>query len=416
MQPQARRTSPALIRGLMALAVVAFFLGVMANAAQAAVLSPGYYQKVLKDENAYDRAYAELPADNVLAPFSSDLLGGVQVPVFSAVPGLLKAAIAPSVLEAITEAAIKDLIAYLKKHKDLELKLDITDFVNGVPGAGILTAGTQIAGAPTEESPDIDSFKDALDNLIGGMSAEGRLPETVPTFDVPPGQRDEVTSLILTKSGVDDGSLQSIGTRAAVTAAVSAGATDVAIKATLVPMLADVSADAKLDLAAGKFVQEEQRNGQTRYVLAPPPDVVKKIDDSLFAVQLVAANAFWLRPAGAALFLVALGAVIYLSRGHTQDTTKRAGIVLAVAGIATVVIWLVALPLTQRLVIDAAFEGGHAPSAAFDSLARDVLRRCVSNLTPYVFLPGFVAAGIGVALVLVSRVAFRSGLSGKVAR
>ncbi|MEZ4482725.1 MAG: hypothetical protein R3B97_16590 [Dehalococcoidia bacterium] len=153
MQPQARRTSPALIRGLMALAIVAFFIGVMANAAQAAVLSPGYYQKVLKDENAYEEAYAELPADDVLAPFSNDLLGGVQVPVGTAVPGLLKAAIAPSALEAATEVAIKDLIEYLKKHKDLELKLDITDFVNGVPGAGILTAGTQIAGAPAVESP-----------------------------------------------------------------------------------------------------------------------------------------------------------------------------------------------------------------------------------------------------------------------
>ena len=54
--------------------------------------------------------------------------------------------------------------------------------------------------------------------------------------------------------------------------------------------------------------------------------------------------------------------------------------------------------------------------ADFVALARDVLRRCVSNLTPYVFLSGFVAAGIGVALVLVSRVACRSGLSGKVAR
>ncbi|MEZ4482724.1 MAG: hypothetical protein R3B97_16585 [Dehalococcoidia bacterium] len=247
------------------------------------------------------------------------------------------------------------------------------------------------------------------------MSAEGRVPETIPTFDVPPGQRDEVTSLILSKSGADDGSLQSIGTRAAVTAAVAVGATDVAIKATLVPMLADVSAGAKLNLAAGKFVREEQRNGR-RDTSSRPPDVVKKIDESLFAIQLVAANAFWLRPAGVVLFLVALGAVIYLSRAHTQDTTRRAGIVLAAAGIATVVIWLIALPLTQRLVIDAAFEGGHAPSAAFDSLARDVLRRCVSNLTPYVFLPGFVAAGVGVALFVVSRTAFRSGLSGKVAR
>ena len=416
MQPTARRTSPALIRALMGLAVAAFFVAVMANAAQAAVLNPSYYQKVLKDEDAYERAYAELPADEVLAPFSGDLLGGVQVPIFSAVPGLLKAAIAPSVLEAITEAAIEDLIAYLKKHKDLQLELDITQFVNGVPGAGVLTAGTQIAGAPKEESPDMESFTDALDNLIGGMSAEGRIPETVPTFDVPPDQRDDVTKLILSKSGADDSSIQSLGTRAAVTAAVAAGATDVAIKATLVPMLADVSQDAKLDLAAGEFVQEEERDGQTRYILAPPPDVVKKISDSLFAVQLVSSNAFWLRPAGVVLFLAALGTVLYLSWGHTQKVAMRAGLVLGIAGILTAVVWLIAMPITQGLVIDAAFEGGSAPSAAFDDLARDVLRRCVSNLSPYVFLPAFVAAGVGVALFVLSRTALRPVLRDGIAR
>lgn len=416
MQPPARRTSPALVRTLMGLAIAAFFVAVMANAAQAAVLNPAYYQKVLKDEDAYERAYAELPADEVLAPFSSDLLGGVQVPVFSAVPGLLQAAIAPSVLETVTEAAIEDLIAYLKKHKDLELALDITEFVNGVPGAGVLTAGTQIAGAPKEESPDMDSFADALDNLIGGMSTEGRIPETIPTFDVPRDQRDDVTNLILTKSGVEGGSLEALGTRAAVQAAVAAGATDVAIKATLVPMLADVSENARLDLAAGRFVQEEERDGQTRYILAPPPDVVKKISDSLFAVQLVSSNAFWLRPVGAALFALALGTALFLSRGHTTTLVMRGGLVLAIAGGITVAIWLVAMPITQGFVIDAAFEGGRAPSEAFDTLARDVLRRCVSNLTPYIVLPGFVAAGMGVALIVVSRTALRGRPAGGVAR
>lgn len=304
-----RRTSPALVGAMIALAVVAFLVGVMANGAQAAVLNPGYYQKVLRDEHAYDRAYSELPADKVLAPFSSDLLGGVQLPFANAVPGLLQEAIAPVALESMMDAAIENLIAYLKKHKDLDPTLDITPFV---PGSGIIGAA-------------------------GGL------------LGITPAQH----------------------------------------------------------LTSGEFVHEEKRSGETRYILGPPPEAAKKIDDSLFAIQLVSANSYWLRPAGIVLFLVALAGLAFISRWESQAVARRLGLAIGLAGLITIAVWLIAMPITQEVVIDAAFEGGHAPSAAFDALARDVLRRCVSNLTPYIFLPAFIAAGIGIALFVLSRTALK---------
>lgn len=305
-----RRTSPALVRALIALAIVAFLVGVMANGAQAAVLNPDYYQKVLRDEHAYDRAYAELPADKVLAPFSSDLLGGVQLPFATAIPGLLQKTIAPTALESMMDAAIEDLIAYLKKHKDLDPTLDITPFVAGIPGTSII--------------PGIQ---------IGSASAK--------------------------------------------------------------------------HLVSGQFVHEETRDGETRYIVGPPPDQAKKIDDSLFAIQLVSANSYWLRPVGIGLFLAALAGLAFISRRESHATVGRLGLAIGLAGLVTIAAWIIAMPITQGIVIDAAFEGGHAPSEAFDTLARDVLRRCVSNLTPYIFLPAFIAAGIGIALFVLSRTALR---------
>jgi hypothetical protein len=365
-------TSPWWFRGLIALGIVAFFVAVLANAAQAAVLNPSYYQGVLDDEQAYERAYAELAIDPELVPSSIDLLGGVEVPFVNQIPGLLLQAIPVQLVEQIVDQAIADLIAYFKKHKELTLTLDITALVDGAGSPALeaaIDALGEIAGG-REGLGDIEGFEDTINDILDGLQDERNWAPAAPVLD--PG----ALALRTAHPGFEPD----------------------------VPVLARTV----LDLRTAKYVRAEEIDGETHYLLGPPPDVVAKIDNALFMVQLISANSYWLRPVAIAAFVIAMGALAYLSRADRLALTRRFGIVLLVAGLLVGIGWLIAMPIFQGMVIDAAFEGGRAPSQAFDDLARDVLRRTVSNISPYIWLPGFVAAGAGGALLVASRMARRS--------
>lgn len=369
-------TSPWWVRGLIAVGIVAFFVAVLANAAQAAVLNPSYYQGVLDDEQAYERAYAELATDPELVPSSIDLLGGVEVPFVNQIPGLLVQAIPVQLVEQIVDQAIADLIAYFKKHKELTLTLDITALVDGAGSPALeaaIDALGDIAGG-RDGLGDIEGFEDTINDILDGLQDERNFAPGAPARD--PGA--------LALRTADPGFVPGVPVRART-----------------VP-----------DLRTAKYVRAEEIDGETHYLLGPPPDVVAKIDNALFMVQLISANSYWLRPVAIAAFVIAMGALAYLSRADRLALTRRFGLVLLVAGLAVGIGWLIAMPIFQGMVIDAAFEGGRAPSEAFDDLARDVLRRTVSNISPYIWLPGFIAAGVGGALLVASRMARRSAQAG----
>jgi hypothetical protein len=176
-----------------------------------------------------------------------------------------------------------------------------------------------------------------------------------------------------------------------------------AIRPAIGPLLEDVSSGAALDLKTAKFVHEEEIGGETHYLLGPPDDVLAKVEDALFAVQLVASNSYWLRPLGLAIFAFSLAALAYLSRRDRAALANRLGLVLIIGGSIAFLGWLIGVPILQGIIKDAAFEGREVPSEAFHDLATDVLNRAVSNLTPYIWLPALVAAGMGVALVVLAR-------------
>jgi hypothetical protein len=154
--------SPWWFRTLIVLGIVAFLVGVMSHAVQSAVLNSEYYKDVLDDEDAYNRAYDELSQEDFLSPVTSDLLGGVEIPFLNQAPELLRNAYPVELLERQMERAIDDLIAYLKKHKELTLTLDITPYVNGIPVDGVDTISDSFDDIPTEESGDFGDFRDDI--------------------------------------------------------------------------------------------------------------------------------------------------------------------------------------------------------------------------------------------------------------
>ncbi len=158
---------------------------------------------------------------------------------------------------------------------------------------------------------------------------------------------------------------------------------------------------ARDDLKDSPFISEQRQGGQTRQVLGPPEDVRKKIEDSLTLVQAISSNSAWLRFVGLAVLVGALAGVAILSSPDRAAMVRWPGMTLVAGGSAGFVGWLIAKPVFQSLVVDAAFEGGKAPSPAFDRLARDVLNTCVSNITPYIWIPcavGALAGGILIGL------------------
>lgn len=369
--------SPWWVRGLVAAGVIAFLVTVLSHAAQAAVLNPGYYQGVLRNEKAYERAYGELSRDPALVSASRDLLGVPEIPLLDQIPGMLVQAIPLRLVENMVDRAIEDLIAYLKKHKKLQLTLDITPFVGGAGSPGLQQAIDALGGLTGGEGPDLEEFQKNLDDIldrIGGRGQRIDAPSGTPEARLPA----EASAELALRRG---------GDRA--------------------PELLLAGAGGIADLRTAKFVREETVNGETRYLLGPPQRIVDKIDSALFIVQLISANSYWLRPVGLAVFVVAMAALVYVSRRERGSLARRVGVVLLAGGLIGLIGWLVALPLFQGMVIDAAFEGGRAPSAAFDDLARDVLRRCVSNISPYIWLPAGIAAGMGGALVVLAQTVLR---------
>lgn len=364
------------------------------------ILNNDYYKQTIDDSNAIDRAYSELAVDEALGPEVTDLLGGVDILGLD-IPTAVEDVVPRDSLDGVVSLAIDEFIEFLKSNQRLNLTLDVTEFIGAIDVGAVGIATAALDDIPTKQSPNYETFVRELTAAVDGIHESGKLPPTLPTFDIPRNRKAEVTRIIVERSGLNGQGIQGTIQELAVQAAVEANDIPGAIKAALGPMLADVSGGSVASLVGGKYIREEEgKDGEVRYLLGPPKPVEEDIEQSLSDFQTTVALTDWLRfIAGGGLVLGLLG--LALGGAPSLGTAlMRAGMPLLAGGAIGVVGWFAGKPTMKSIVVDAAIGDakGSLPGS-FEKLVEDVLGTGVENLQPAVLLPFGAALVLGLVLV-----------------
>ncbi|MCX4671262.1 hypothetical protein OG453_32050 [Streptomyces sp. NBC_01381] len=164
--------------------------------ARSTVLSPGFHQRVLDEQHAYDRLYNEVLVDPQTLPVARDLLGRLPVPE-AAVTSNLKIVLPPETLRAMADRQIAEVTGYLRgEHDTLRLTADLRPLLTNVGNLAQTYFGDLVASVQRQPEPDFPAFVAALDQAANAVAA-GVPPADLPTLELSRDQAVAATRALL---------------------------------------------------------------------------------------------------------------------------------------------------------------------------------------------------------------------------
>lgn len=410
---QARRRERIQARGagrgpgvLLAMGVVLLFVAFVAtNTVDAKLLNAGYYKGVLEHANAYERTYTEVAADPALSDEVNDLVGGIGILPGGATAAVLRI-VPQTFLQGIVEAAVDRLIAYLKNHSSFDVALDATPVMSGLGLGATGFAIGELIGRPTHQAGSYQEFLFELRAALTGMKVSGSLPLVIPDYDIPANKRQEVTDIIVESAGLKAD--MDAARISEVAAAVAANDMEAAFRASMEGLISRSTLLAQQDLVRGKFIHEVKVDGETHYLLGPPPEVTSQLSDVLRIVHFVSWASGWGRwaaVAGMAAMLAALGG---LYRTNGARALRWMGGALFAAGGLGLAGWMIGRELAKNAILDASLGPNSTVPESYAHLYRDVISQAMTDLTATVLVPCLIAVAAGVALAGASVLASRT--------
>ncbi|MFE0131689.1 hypothetical protein ACFWY6_08935 [Streptomyces sp. NPDC059037] len=164
--------------------------------ARSTVLSPGFHQRVLDEQHAYDRLYNEVLVDPQTLPVARDLLGRLPVPE-AAVTSNLKIVLPPETLRAMADRQIAEVTGYLRgEHDTLRLTADLRPLLTNVGNLAQTYFGDLVASVQRQPEPDFPAFIEGLDQAANAVAA-GVPPADLPTLELSRDQAVAATRALL---------------------------------------------------------------------------------------------------------------------------------------------------------------------------------------------------------------------------
>ncbi|MEV0320991.1 hypothetical protein ACIBKX_11015 [Streptomyces sp. NPDC050658] len=147
------------------------------------VLSPGFHQRVLDEQHAYDRLYNEVLVDPRTLPVARDLLGRLPVPE-AAITSNLKIVLPPETLRAMADRQITEVTGYLRgEHDTLRLTVDLRPVLTNVGNLAQTYFGDLVASVQRQPEPDFRAFVDGLGRAANTL-ATGVPPAGLPALEL----------------------------------------------------------------------------------------------------------------------------------------------------------------------------------------------------------------------------------------
>ena len=398
-----RGGSPLVAAALTAIAVLAFVVVLASNLVDSQLLTASYYENVLDDSHAYDRAYNQLGQDPNAATANERVARRRRCSARRDHDGA-GGIIGPSALRAAVQVVIERVISFIRSDTPLDLRLDVTDFVSGVGAGGEAISAAQLATLPDEQAASYDDYKAKLQAAVDQL-AQGKLPEKLPKFDVPKEQRGEASGIIKKGAGISDSNLLDAPISFAIDQAMDGSNTLAALEAAMARFAVEGAVHPKSSSVTGEFISEEGTGDQTKFYLGPPPDVTKQVSDTLGIVRLAGRTAAWGRPVGAAVMLVCVVALLMLAWPAKRTALRRSALPLLIAGLLGLGAWQIGGRMLKTRLLDASIGSGSGLPATYSQLVRDVLSQALRELGPAFWIPSVAVLALGVLLLLGSFVA-----------
>jgi hypothetical protein len=184
---------------IAAAVVAALCVAVLAVAmtARRTVLEPGYYQRVLDGQHAYDRLYDEVLVDPASSPVTRDLLAGLPVG-HDAVLANLKIVLPPTTLRQLVNEQINAALRYLRGDTArLTLSVDLTPIAANLTVLAQDYLGDLVAAVQHRDVPDFAQFMKSLRAGVDDI-AHGKRPSSLPEVRLNDAQRSTAAQALLT--------------------------------------------------------------------------------------------------------------------------------------------------------------------------------------------------------------------------
>ncbi|TGA88701.1 hypothetical protein [Streptomyces sp. MZ04] len=164
--------------------------------ARSTLLSPGFHQRVLDEQHAYDRLYNEVLVDPGTLPVTRDLLARLPVPE-AAVTSNLKIVLPPETLRTMADRQIAEVTGYLRgEHDTLRLTVDLRPLLTNVGNLAQTYFGDLVASVQRQPEPDFPAFLADLGKSANAV-AEGVPPAGLPTLELSRDQAVAATRALL---------------------------------------------------------------------------------------------------------------------------------------------------------------------------------------------------------------------------
>ncbi len=412
--PRASRQAsrPALI-ALTALFVLAFFGFSSSNALRMDLLSVGFYDGALEDVNAYERVYDEVAADPALSSQMESLTGDLDFPI-SELAGVIGGLVGPDLLREVVQETLTQFVEFIKDKRDLDLSIDVTGLLGGIGDfgleAGSLLGGGQLDSVPERSAASYAQFKSQLQSVTAAIASTGEAPEFIPVFDVPRAQRQEVLDILTTAGKLDSSKEADRETIAAARESIADDEVGDAIRGVMSPLVkAKPAKPSAARTIGGQFIREERGpDGETRFLLGPPADVERDVEDALQILQTLNAIHVWLLPLSIIVGFGALAALGWFGGSTRARRLRWPGIALLSGGALAAIAWFVAKPIFRADIHSAAIPRDLEIAPSYRRLLTDILDQVLTNFGWSILIPALVAAGVGAMLVFASLALARS--------
>lgn len=391
--------------------VLAFVLYLASNLVEDRLLDSATYAEVLRSQKAYERIYTEVLADPALADITRDMLAGTKIEglsdnILALSTSTLRMILPPRRVQAVVEGSVDRLARYLRGDVpaldpqtgllgdfDRErLRERISNALLVVLSRFFAEARANVAGAADVDVAQLRAYMDQI--------ADGVLNRPPPEFvkaavgKLPKERRDQIASALL-------GARAAAGTvRQQVDAALAAddllGALALAARERLRDRAA-AAADRVAQRVAGSDLKDSVAFASA-YLSEAEAKVIERLNAVCGYVTTLRALQPWLLVIMLAYMLL----LIWIRSDGLLDALRVAGITLAVAGVAVIVLWFV-LGLIVRREVPALLDGNlSALPPASERLIRDVVGAFGAELFGALLGWAAMVAALGLLLIVLA--------------
>jgi hypothetical protein len=391
------------LRSVLSLAaaglVVAGFVGFVAtHSIHTHVAAPEYFEDSLEASRVYDRVYDEVLVDPAFAPRVDLLLGGVNLQREDVVATIRKV-IEPAYLQRMANEVVARLVAHFEHDAPLDLSLDITPVIEHVDEIAAAAANEVLVRLPVKEAASLDEFVQEFQLVLGLMHGQGRFPDALPTYPIPPEHQDEVAAVLIQAAELSPSRPADAKVIAAIRDAVAAGDVPRAIRASAAALLRTLVARSVYALIHDPHVTTVERDDGTHYILAPSPAVTAKVDKRLAWIRRLNRASGWARVLAAGAFVAGLALLVLVWRGRRSYQLAWTGTALAAGGALAFVGWLVTRDATEK-ALTTFIQSRKSLPGSVRGIFDDVMTHSVASLTPSIWIPSVVAMALGLVLIV----------------